>query len=67
MHYEGFIAGAGEEGYRLNVRSTIKRIRKKFLKLDPTFNEIGTFAAVGYAWHAPEGAVAYREAELPVT
>ena len=65
MHYEGFIAGAGEEGYRLNVRSTIKRIRKKFLKLDPAFNEIGTFAGVGYAWHAPNAAVASPEAGLP--
>jgi two-component system response regulator ChvI len=58
VHYEGFVAGTGEDGYRVNVRSTIKRIRQKFLKLDPAFKEIGTYAAFGYAWDAPEGAVA---------
>src|SRR5712664_57985 len=30
LHYEGFIAGSGEHGYRANVRSAIKRIRNKF-------------------------------------
>jgi|SRR5580704_2863072 hypothetical protein len=28
MHYDGFIAGGGDDGYRGNVRSAIKRIRK---------------------------------------
>src|SRR6266436_4586460 len=40
MHYEGFIAGSGEYGYRANVRSAIKRIRNKFRECDPTFVEI---------------------------
>ncbi len=56
MHYEGFIAGHGEDGYRLNVRSSIKRIRKKFLKLDPTFAEIANYKSFGYCWGKPEGA-----------
>jgi DNA-binding response OmpR family regulator len=30
LHYEGFIAGSGDDGYRGNVRSAIKRIRNKF-------------------------------------
>ena len=30
LHYEGFIAGSGADGYRANVRSAIKRIRNKF-------------------------------------
>jgi hypothetical protein len=34
MHY-GFIAGGGDDGYRGNVRSAIKRIRNKFRDLDP--------------------------------
>jgi two-component system response regulator ChvI len=63
LRYEGFIAGAGEDGYRVNVRSTIRRIRKKFLRLDPAFKEIETYAAFGYAWDA-EGAIAYPA--LPV-
>src|SRR3954454_15435690 len=37
MHHAGFIAGSGEDGCRPNVRSAIKRIRKKFLALDPNF------------------------------
>jgi two-component system response regulator ChvI len=54
MHYEGFIAGTGENGYRLNVRSAIRRIRKKFRKCDPAFAEIENCAAVGYGWGKPE-------------
>ena len=34
MHYEGFMAGDGEDGYRANVRSAIKRIRNKFRALE---------------------------------
>jgi two-component system, OmpR family, response regulator ChvI len=63
LRYEGFIAGAGEDGYRVNVRSTIKRIRKKFMRLDPAFKEIETYTAFGYAWHG-EGAVAYPALEV---
>jgi two-component system response regulator ChvI len=50
QYYEGFIAGTGDEGYRTNVRSSIKRIRKKFCKLDPTFAEIQNSTALGYRW-----------------
>ncbi|WP_445682841.1 response regulator transcription factor [Radicibacter daui] len=46
----GFIAGSGEDGYRTNVRSSIKRIRNKFRALDPDFTEIENFAAFGYCW-----------------
>jgi two-component system response regulator ChvI len=49
-YYEGFIAGLGEQGYRTNVRSSIRRIRRKFCTLDPTFSEIETSAALGYRW-----------------
>lgn len=55
MHYAGFMAGYGTDGYLVNVRSAMKRIRKKFLKLDPGFGEIENFAAVGYAWRRPAG------------
>jgi two-component system response regulator ChvI len=54
MHYAGFMAGYGSDGYLVNVRSAMKRIRKKFLALDPAFAEVENFAAVGYAWRRPE-------------
>lgn len=55
MHYAGFMAGFGDDGYLVNVRSALKRIRKKFLALDPGFAEIENFAGVGYAWRGPAG------------
>ena len=50
QYYEGFVAGQGNQGYRTNVRSSIKRIRRKFCKLDPTFAEIQNSTALGYRW-----------------
>ncbi len=50
QYYEGFMAGNGELGYRTNIRSAVKRIRKKFCRIDPTFSEIQTSAALGYRW-----------------
>jgi two-component system response regulator ChvI len=56
VHYEGFVGGSGEDGYRINVRGIIKRIRKKFLQCDETFAEIGNFVGLGYRWANPTGA-----------
>jgi two-component system response regulator ChvI len=53
LHYEGFIAGDGADGYRANVRSVIKRIRNKFHSLDPTFDEIENYNGFGYCWKKP--------------
>jgi two-component system, OmpR family, response regulator ChvI len=50
VHYDGFIAGGGKDGYRTNVRGIIKRIRKKFLQHDETFAEIENFIGFGYRW-----------------
>ena len=47
---EGFIAGQGEEGYRANVRAMIKRIRRKFLDIDPGFDVLENYAGFGYRW-----------------
>jgi two-component system response regulator ChvI len=55
-HYEGFIRGSGEDGYRTNVLGTIRRIRKKFLQCDETFAEIENFVGFGYRWANPTGA-----------
>jgi two-component system response regulator ChvI len=50
VHHCGFIAGSGEDGYRTNVRSSVKRIRNKFRSLDPNFVEIENFPGFGYRW-----------------
>jgi two-component system response regulator ChvI len=50
VHGKDFIAGPGAEGYRVNVRTFIKRIRKKFRDLDPGFDEIENYAGFGYRW-----------------
>jgi two-component system response regulator ChvI len=50
LHYEGFVAGTGERGYRGNVRSCIRRIRAKFQERDPDFDEIHNYPKFGYGW-----------------
>jgi two-component system, OmpR family, response regulator ChvI len=54
LHYVGFIAGSGDDGYRANVRSAIKRIRNKFRELDPAFAEIENYTSFGYCWGEPD-------------
>ena len=54
VHYEGFIAGIGETGFRTNVRSVIRRIRGKFRACDPTFEEIQNSTSIGYCWGKPD-------------
>jgi two-component system response regulator ChvI len=57
VRYSGFVAGSGEEGFRTNVRSSIKRIRNKFRALDDEFCDIENYPAFGYRWRgAPSGA-----------
>jgi len=50
VHGRGFVAGQGVDGYRTNVRSFIKRIRKKFREVHPTFNQIQNYGGFGYRW-----------------
>ena len=45
-----FAAGYGSEGFRANVRSFIKRIRKKFREADPEFEAIDNYPGFGYRW-----------------
>lgn len=47
---ENFIAGEGTDGYRANVRALIKRLREKFLAIDPAFNAIVNYPGFGYRW-----------------
>jgi two-component system response regulator ChvI len=46
----GFVAGPGEDGYRGNVRATIKRLRRKFNDLDGGFAALETHPGFGYRW-----------------
>lgn len=52
VHYAGFAAGTGVEGYQTNVRSLIKRIRRKFEAVEPGWNGIQNYAGHGYRWVA---------------
>jgi len=47
---EGFFAGAGEEGYRANVRALVKRIRQKFRDIDGDFAALENYPGFGYRW-----------------
>jgi two-component system response regulator ChvI len=52
----GVLAGDGENGYRSNVRTFIKRIRRKFGEVDAQFDRIATYSGFGYRWMG-EGSV----------
>ena len=52
VHGRDFVAGEGSGGYRANVRTFIKRIRKKFRDVDPGFDHIENYASFGYRWTA---------------
>ncbi len=46
----GFAAGSGPNGYRVNVRAFMKRIRQKFRGVDPQFDAIENYPGHGYRW-----------------
>jgi two-component system, OmpR family, response regulator ChvI len=50
VHGKDFVAGYGTDGYRTNVRTFIKRIRKKFRGIDDGFGCIENYASYGYRW-----------------
>ena len=50
VHGKDFVAGYGSDGYRTNVRTFIKRIRRKFREIDGTFDCIENYARFGYRW-----------------
>ena len=54
VHGDGFVAGAGDEGYRANVRTFVKRIRQKFRDVDGAFDAIENYPGFGYRWRATE-------------
>jgi two-component system response regulator ChvI len=63
QYYEGFHAGNGVDGYMTNVRSSIKRIRRKFCEIDSTFSEIQNSQRRGYRWR---GLTMATERGMPV-
>jgi two-component system, OmpR family, response regulator ChvI len=54
VHGKDFVAGYGAEGYRANVRTFIKRIRRKFRDIDGEFDLIHNYAGFGYRWTPSE-------------
>ena len=56
VHYAGFAAG-GTDGYRTNVRSLVKRIRRKFENCDPKWDWIENYTGFGYRWQKPQDTV----------
>jgi two-component system, OmpR family, response regulator ChvI len=52
VHHAGFSAGRGARGFERNVRTMIKRMRRKFEAIDPRFEAIRSVARFGYWWDA---------------
>jgi two-component system response regulator ChvI len=50
VHYPGFHGGSGANGYEVNVRAVMKKIRRKFAAIDPGFDAIRSVKNVGYSW-----------------
>jgi two-component system response regulator ChvI len=55
VHGRGFVAGHGPDGYRSNVRTSIKRIRQKFRDIDEGFDEIENYPGFCYRWRTGGG------------
>ena len=66
VHGRDFLAGKGADGYHANVRTFIKRIRKKFRNVDPDFEQIHNYARYGYRWIAQQSSAA-SGSEFPPT
>ena len=54
VHGKDFVSGQGLEGFRANVRTFIKRIRKQFRDVEPGFDRIENYASFGYRWTAED-------------
>jgi two-component system response regulator ChvI len=54
----GFVSGHGPDGFRANVRSTIKRARNKFRVVDADFSAIESYMSFGYRWRPDAGEAA---------
>ena len=52
VHGKGFVTGYNGAGHFTNMRTFIKRIRRKFQAVDPSFTCIKTRDGCGYCWMA---------------
>jgi two-component system response regulator ChvI len=50
VRFSGLATGDGRQGFAVNVRAMIKRMRAKFRAVDPQFAHIVTRQGVGYCW-----------------
>jgi len=50
VHGKGFVTGYNGVGHFTNMRTFIKRIRRKFQAVDPSFSCIKTREGYGYCW-----------------
>jgi DNA-binding response OmpR family regulator len=60
---DGFAAGEGADGFRANVRTFVKRIRRRFEAVDPQFSAIDVYPGFGYRWLVEPVAAAAPVAE----
>lgn len=68
VHGAGFRAGEGADGFRTNVRSLIRKIRRRFHAIDHTFDEIENHPGFGYCWRsAPEARALSPQARSATT
>ena len=51
-HGRPFAGGRGDEGYRGNLRASMRRLRKRFQAVDPDFDRIEAQPGYGYRWKA---------------
>jgi len=61
VRHAGFVAGFGDDGFRTNVRSSIRRIRNKFRKLEDGFDGIENYPSFGYRWRLTRHDIASSE------
>lgn len=53
-------------GYRVNVRSFIKRIRQKFQAVDTNFAQIENYLGFGYRWSQQDHPLTPSAEEEPI-
>ena len=65
VHGKDFVAGSGDHGYRANVRTFIKRIRKKLRDVDPECENIHNYTGFGYRYQWTDGGAVGNAAARP--
>lgn len=50
VHGRPWASGSGAEGYKINLRASVSRLRRAFLAADPGFDRIEAMPGYGYRW-----------------